>query len=270
MEQVKDKSAQMQKRKTAPASAGAAQFQIGDFRLEGSVESNSNILLLDSSISSTLVAVDNIQSQASDLPTTIGDGEDIAKVVAVLVISGEPAQGDGTLAENLQVCLQVNDLVGEDEGAHRGTISNGTEEEALCSRDEEGIVDGNRMSSKPSGCVSVTGDKVNSVGLDNVGFNVVEVATSLVVVSVAVTSDPLGSDFRENVASQEPKGEIGTVCLVVSLTSIEPVQTDFEPVLIQEAPADAETKHAVGFTEIVVSESVASGDVSADKSPVKP
>jgi len=87
MERVKGFHYSNTKTKTAPASAGAAQFLIHDLRLEGSAGSNSNILSLRFFLPSipfnrALITIDNIQCEAPDLPTAIGNGEDIAEVSA--------------------------------------------------------------------------------------------------------------------------------------------------------------------------------------------
>jgi hypothetical protein len=58
------------------------------------------------------------------------------------------------------------------------------------------------MPSEVGRCIGVTGNEVDSVGLEDVSLNVVEIATSLVVSRVAEAANPLGSDFGENAATQ--------------------------------------------------------------------
>jgi hypothetical protein len=132
------------KTKTAPAIAGAAWFLVYDLRLEGSAGCNSNILLLNWGVAPGLVSVDDIQRKATDLPAAISNGEDIAKVSTSRCIASEPAEGDGVLAEDFDSQTDINDFVCERVTSMiNSTQSNGTQEESLSCRDEEGVVNGN-------------------------------------------------------------------------------------------------------------------------------
>jgi hypothetical protein len=98
------------------------------------------------------------------------------------------------------------------------------------------------MPTETTSGIRPTSSEGDAVGLEDVSVHEKEVAPSAITIHIPQTPHPFSADFREDVASEQAKGQISTIGKIVPCARRQPVHAQFQPLPTQEGAAHPQAK----------------------------